>query len=69
MKSTRHKMTQRKSLKGFQAGKRRSPANPSSDGKRINALDPPLEFRPPQAIPPGAKDEENQKSSLSLTFP
>ncbi|HEX7466397.1 MAG TPA: hypothetical protein VF309_07140 [Usitatibacter sp.] len=28
-------------LKGSEAGNRRSPANPSSDGKRINALDAP----------------------------
>src|SRR5262249_13488695 len=44
-----------------QAGQRRSPARPSSDGKRINALDAPR-IPPRRAFARGAQDEENQNS-------
>jgi hypothetical protein len=56
-------------LKGSEAGNRRSPANPSSDGKRINALDAPRIHASAGLQGPQTPDEEKQKSSLSLTTP
>jgi hypothetical protein len=54
---------------GIQAGNRRSPAQTSSDGKRINALDAPRIHASAGLQGPQTPDEEKQKSSLSLTTP